>query len=168
MQRALTHLLMPRWRLRRAFPPAVCAAITAAIAATEREHGGQIVFAIETCLDLRRLQAGQSARERAIEVFSQLRVWDTAANNGVLIYLLLADHDIEIVADRGLREAIGATQWEAVCRVMEAEFRRGRFEAGAVAGIRAVARLIAGVFPPRPGGPAGPGGELPDAPVMLD
>lgn len=159
----LQHLLMPRWWLRRRFPPATLAAITKAIRAAEAEHAGEIRFAIETCLDLRRLFRPGAGRQRARELFAQLDVWDTRANNGVLIYVLLAAHEIHIVADRGLADGIGAEEWQAVCRLMEERFRAGAFEAGAIAGIAAVSALVGRHFPPRPGDR----NELPDEPVVL-
>jgi uncharacterized membrane protein len=136
-------------------------AIERAIRESERTHCGQICFAVEAALDTLPLLRGQTARERAIEVFSQLRVWDTEHNNGVLIYLLLADHDVEILADRGIHAKVGVDAWESVCREMEALFRAGRFEEGALAGIRAVGTLLAQHYP-------GAGrDELANQPVVL-
>src|ERR671914_2923428 len=120
--RIARHLLAMPGALKRAFPPATMAAIEQAIAAGEREHRGEVRFAAEAALDVPVLFAGQSARERAIDVFSQLRVWDTAENNGVLIYLLLADRDIEIVADRGINAKLSEGEWEAICHHMEGAF----------------------------------------------
>lgn len=161
--RTLKHFCLPHWYRRRLFPPAALTAIEAAIREGEKRHGGEVVFAIETTLDLGPLWRGLTARERAFQVFSQLRVWDTEKNSGVLIYLLLADRDVEIVADRGAASRIGIEQWEAVCRTMEAEFRAGRFEAGALAGIRKVNELLAAHFPP-----SGPDrNELADRPVIV-
>ncbi len=164
MNRTLRHLLATRWSLRRAFPPAALAAIEAAVRAGEREHSGEIRFAIEGGLDFRHLRAGHGSRERALALFAKLRVWDTAQNNGVLIYLLLADRDIQIVADRGFAGRVRAEEWERVCRAMEAELRAGQYEAGALAGIRRVSALIARHFPPR----SGDRNELPDAPAVFD
>lgn len=164
MKRILRHLLTPRARLRRQFPPAALTAIEHAIRAAEREHGGEIRFAVETCLDLRQLLAGVTARERALAAFSRLAVWNTGRNNGVLIYLLLADRDIEIVADRGFDGLVSGEEWASACRCMEVEFRAGQFEAGALAGIRRVSTLVARHFPRSPGDTD----ELPDAPVLLD
>ena len=96
-------------------------------------------------------------------MFSQLRIWDTADNNGVLIYLLLADRDVEIVADRGIDAHVGAAGWETICKAMEAEFRAGNFAGGAIEGIDAVSRLLASHFPRHGGGK----NELPDAPVVM-
>ncbi|MDE2310943.1 MAG: TPM domain-containing protein, partial [Betaproteobacteria bacterium] len=130
---------------------------------TEAKHNGQIRFAVEAALELAPLLAGQTAQQRALEVFSRLRVWDTEHNNGVLIYLLLADRDVEIVADRGIHVRLGTEIWEAICREMEAAFREGRFEAGVFAGIHAVGEHLSRHFPPRSGKP----NEMPDSPVML-
>ncbi len=161
--RRLKHLFTGQAAVRRAFPDASLSAIESAIAEAERTHSGQIRFAVEASLEGAALLAGQSARERAVDVFSLLRVWDTAHNNGVLIYLLLADRDVEIVADRGIHARCGAAVWESICQTMEARFRRGRFEQGALEGIAAVGVQLAHHFPP--GGPGG--NELPDRPVLL-
>src|SRR5574340_1115776 len=107
LKRIMRHLSSGLAAARRAFPPRALDAIERVIRETEARHDGQIRFAVEAALDLAPLLAGQTARQRAIEVFSQLRVWDTEHNNGVLIYLLLADRDAEIVADRGLHARIG-------------------------------------------------------------
>ena len=146
--RIAKHLFFLPWRVRQAFPPRTLDAIERAIRASEAVHGGEIRFAVEGALDPGPLFAGQSARERAIDVFSLLRIWDTEANNGVLIYLLLADHDVEIVADRGINAKVAPGEWEAICRVMEASFRRGDYDSGVLAGIGAVTRLLEQHFPP--------------------
>src|SRR3954447_21369455 len=105
------HLLQHHWRVRKVFPPAVLAAIERAIKASEATHSGQIRFVVEGALDGAPLLRNQSARARALDVFSHLRIWDTAHNNGVLIYLLLADRDVEILADRGVDAKVGAAAW---------------------------------------------------------
>ncbi|MGF6426821.1 MULTISPECIES: TPM domain-containing protein [Bradyrhizobium] len=156
------HLLEYRWRVRRDFPPRVLDAIERAIKAGEATHSGQIRFVVEGALDGVPLFRNQPARERALDVFSHLRIWDTDHNNGVLIYLLLADRDVEIVADRGIDAKVGHAGWEAICRTMETDFRAGRFEQGVIKGIEAVSRELAKYFPP----PAGPN-ELPDKPVVI-
>ena len=157
------HLLEHRWRVRRIFPPKVLANIEQAIKASEATHSGQIRFVVEGALDGAPLFRNQSARERALDIFSHLRIWDTAHNNGVLIYLLLADRDVEIVADRGIDAKVGAAGWEKICREMEVDFRAGKFERGAITGIEAVSRQLAAHFPSHGGGP----NELPDAPVVI-
>jgi uncharacterized membrane protein len=158
--RIARHLFALPHAARRAFPPVSLKTIEKAIEEAEREHAGQIRFAVEGALDAAPLFRGQSARERALEVFSQLRVWDTEHNNGVLIYLLLADRNVEIVADRGIHARTG-TQWEEICRAMEAELRRGNYEKAVLEGIRAVARHLARHFP------GSRVNELPDKPVVL-
>lgn len=161
--RILRHLFIAPWQVRLYFPATSLVAIDAEIARCEATHQGEIRFAVEAALDLGALLAGQSARERAIEVFSQLRVWDTERNNGVLIYILLADHDVEILADRGTYGKVGVAEWEGICRNMEQAFRDRRFEEGVIAGIRAVSAQLARHFPKE-----GPGqNELPNAPVVL-
>jgi uncharacterized membrane protein len=157
------HLLHHHWQLRRIFTPEVLARIEQAIKDSERVHAGQLRFVVEGALDGRPLWRNQPPRERALDVFSQLRIWDTAHNNGVLIYLLLADRDVEIIADRGIHAKVGAAGWETICQAMEADFRAGRFEQGVMQGIAAVSRELAKHFPPH----AGETNELPDAPVVM-
>lgn len=157
------HLLGHHWRVRRDFPANVLARIEQAIRDGETTHAGQVRFVVEGALDGAPLFRDQPARERALDMFSHLRIWDTAHNNGVLIYLLLADRDVEIVADRGIDARVGADGWEAICRAMESDFRAGAFERGAINGIAAVSRELARYFPPHGAGP----NELPDAPVVM-
>lgn len=145
--RIARHLSMTRWRVAAAFPRRTLGKIERAIEASHEKHVGQLRFAVE----------------RAIDVFSELRVWDTEHNNGVLIYLLLADHDVEIVADRGIHARVDGDEWERVCRAMEAQFRRGRFEAGSIHGIEAVTALLARHYPSR----RAPGDAWPSTPVVL-
>ena len=161
--RVLRHLATFRWRVDRAFPRESLHAIEQAIQASEAVHAGEIRFVVEAALDGAPLLQGQSARERAIELFSQLRIWDTELNNGVLIYLLLADRDVEIVADRGIDGRVGAREWENICHAMELAFKRGDFEGGVVNGVQAVTQQLVTHFPA-----AGAGrNEMGDSPVML-
>lgn len=157
------HLLEHRWRTRRTFPPRVLAAIEQVIKAGEVTHSGQIRFVVEGALDGAPLFRDQPARERALDIFSQLRIWDTAHNNGVLIYLLLADRDVEIVADRGIDAKVGAAGWEKICTDMETEFKAGNFERGVIKGIGAVSKQLAAHYPKQGAGR----NELPDAPVVI-
>ena len=161
--RLIRHLCTPDRALNRVLPPRALQAIGDAIREGETRHRGEIRFAVETALDLQPLLRGQSAQDRAGDVFAQLRVWDTAGNNGVLVYLLLADRQVEIVADRDAHARIGTAGWEAICRRMEAALRDGRFEAGVIEGIRAITDLLAREYPAS--GPTA--NELPDHPVVL-
>src|SRR3954451_16495857 len=147
IKRIVKHLIEHRWRVRRIFPPKVLAAIERTIRAGEATHSGQVRFVVEGALDGAPLFRGQSARARALDVFSHLRIWDTEHNNGVLIYVLLADRDVEILADRGIHARAGAAEWRKICTMMEAEFRNGNFEAGVLKGIEAVSRHLAKHFP---------------------
>src|SRR6202166_1091091 len=117
------HLIEHRWRVRRIFTPQVLDSIEQAIHAGEAAHAGKLRFVVEGALDGAALFHDQPARERALDIFSHLRIWDTAHNNGVLIYLLLADRKVEIITDRGIEPHVGASGWEKICRDMEAEFK---------------------------------------------
>jgi uncharacterized membrane protein YgcG len=163
LKRIMQHLSTGRAAVRRAFPRDTLDAIERAIRETEALHDGQIRFAVEGALELAPLLSGQDARLRALEVFSSLRVWDTEHNNGVLIYLLLADRDVEIIADRGIHVRLGSEVWESICKQMEAAFREGHFESGVVAGIHALGEHLRRHFPARSDKP----NEIPDAPVLL-
>jgi uncharacterized membrane protein len=157
------HLLEHHWRVRRNFPPEVLAAIERAIKAGEATHSGQVRFVVEGALDGKPLFRDQPARERALDIFSHLRIWDTAHNNGVLIYLLLADRDVEIIADRGIDAKVGSAGWEKICKAMETDFKAGNFAGGVIRGIEAVSRHLAAHFPAH----RGDRNELPDAPVVI-
>lgn len=162
LQRLARPLLMTPWQVRRAFSRSALDTIKAEIAASERLHAGQIRFAVEGALPIAKLLRQQSARSRALEVFSLLRVWDTEQNNGVLIYVLLAERDVEIIADRGIHAQVKEQEWAGICRAMETTFRQGDFKIGAVEGIRSTTNLLARHFPP-----AGERtNELPDRPVV--
>lgn len=163
LKRIIKHLSITQSSVRRHFPHTALQNIERTIAEAEQNHAGQIRFAVEAALELKPLLGGQSARERAIEVFSQLHVWDTEHNNGVLIYLLLADRDVEIVADRGIHARLGQAVWESVCQEMESPFRQGKFEQGVIAGIRSVGRHLAEHYPQA----GAKSNELPDQPVMI-
>lgn len=163
LARVFRHLFTTSFSAGRAFPAHVMKVIEREIRATESTHRGEIVFAVQSALDLWPVLRGQSARERAIDVFSELRVWDTEHNNGVLIFLLLADRDVEIVADRGIHVRCGPQVWEEICQRMEAEFRAGRFEEGVTLGVRVIGEHLARHFP----GDDADRNELPDKPVVL-
>jgi uncharacterized membrane protein len=128
-----------------------------------REHSGELRFVIETALEGAALWRDLSPRQRALDVFAHLRTWDTSRRNGVLIYLLLADRDVEIVADRGFDGFVSPAEWESACRAMETEFRGRRYKEGAIAGVQAVSALIERHFPPEPRDV----NELPNRPVIL-
>jgi len=162
-KRMLKHLFTPDWVALRAFPRATLNRIREAIGQSEKSHDGELRFAVEAGLDFLPLLRGIAPRQRAVDVFSMLRVWDTERNSGVLVYVQLVDRRIEIVADRGISAKVEQREWDAICRSMEASFRAGRFEEGALQGIRAISLLLARHFPPQ----ASNADELPDQPVVL-
>jgi uncharacterized membrane protein len=157
------HVAMSPALARRAFPAATLDAVQGAIAELEKSHRGQVVLVVERELTTGELWHELDARDRARQVFAQQGVWNTEENNGVLIYLLLADRRVEIVADRGIDARVQPGEWQAICRMMEEHFRAGRFREGAVAGVRAVSDLLARHFP----GSSEGHNELPDRPVLI-
>ncbi len=157
------HLRIDHRTARRVFTPAALDRIQRAIADGERRHVGQVCFAVEAALPLSLVLQHETPRARALETFARLRVWDTEHNSGVLVYVLLADKDVEIIADRGIHRQVGEVAWRNICQTMESAFGEGRFEEGAVAGIEAVSALLARHFPRAAAG----GNELSDQPVIL-
>ncbi|MEN9705579.1 MAG: hypothetical protein RLZZ393_1458 [Pseudomonadota bacterium] len=162
--RLLRHLMSSPQRLRARFTPDVLHDVQRAIATTEREHAGEIRFVVEHALHPARIWQGLSARERALEVFGQLRVWDTEDNNGILVYVLFAERAVEILADRGIARCVPQEEWAALCREVEAEFAADGFRAGSLRAIEGAATLLRRHFPASTGKTAN---ELPDQPVLL-
>jgi len=163
IKRILRHLAMSHRQVNRVFPPAALNAIEQAITTSEAAHMGEVRFVVEGALEGMPLLSGQTASERAFALFSQLRIWDTEHNTGVLIYLLLADRAVEIVADRGIHAKTGSHVWLAICHEMEAAFKAENFGSGAVSGINAVTRQLVAHFPAG----AGNANELPDQPLLI-
>lgn len=161
--RLLRHWYASLRPARRLLNASALSQIESEIQAAERTHSGEIRVAIEAALGFGQLWRRQGARARALEVFAHLGVWDTAHNNGVLIYVLLADRAIEIVADRGIAECVPATEWESLCREVGERFRQGELAAGICMAVRSVALRMARFFP----SPGGDGDELPNQPVLL-
>jgi len=163
IKRIFKHLTYGRLHVLRQFPAVSMKAIESAIAASESRHMGELRFAVEAALDWRELWHGITPRQRAIEVFSRLRIWDTEHNSGVLIYLLLAERRVEIVADRGIHERVGDAGWSGICREMEQAFRAEHFEQGVLTGIERISALLCQHFPAQGNNP----NELPNAPVII-
>jgi uncharacterized membrane protein len=162
--RALRHLFATHWSTRRRFTPKVLSDIEATISQVESQHAGEIRFVVETALHPAELWRDLTPRARALQVFAHLGVWDTLHNNGVLIYVLLADRAVEILADRGLAAQVAPSEWNEICREMERHYRAGDFGRGSVAGVQHVGRLLERHFP----GSRGAGSnELPNQPVLL-
>jgi uncharacterized membrane protein len=164
LQRILKHRWHDEADTRRAIPPALLERLTAHVADSERRHTGEIRIYVEAGLPMSYLWRDATPRERAIAMFGKLGVWDTEQNNGVLVYLLLAERAIEIVADRGLSRHVSDAEWQRIVQGMGAAFGAGRYEEGLVAAIAAVDAVLVRHFPASAGS-ANPN-ELPDAPVL--
>jgi uncharacterized membrane protein len=161
--RWLSHLLASRSTLYRRFPSHALSAIEEAIKVSERNHRAELRVAIEVGLDLRTLWRVRTARERALEVFAELGVWNTREHNGVLLYVLLAERDVEIVADNGLDGCVSDDEWQRVCTVIEREFGAGRWRDGVLRGIEAASVLLTREFPANGANP----NEQLDRPAVL-
>ncbi len=163
LSRWLKHTFIPPWRWRLSFSPEVLKTIEIAVKQSETKHRGELRFAIENALAPGWVWHGMRGRHRAVEVFSNLRVWDTEENSGVLIYVLLADKEVHILADRGLNRCVGKSEWDGIARLMQAEFRKGDFKNGALAGIAAITELLAKHYPALSENVD----ELPNRPVII-
>jgi uncharacterized membrane protein len=168
MFQKLKRLLHHRWLddgdTRRAIPSEMVERLMRRVAASEQRHSGEVRICIEASLPSSYIWRGSSARERAVMMFSKLRVWDTAHNNGVLIYLMLAEHAIEIVADRGLNERVSNDQWQAIAQTMSQAFKSKRYEDGLTQALEEVSALLVAHYPVAAGSTRR--NELPDAPVL--
>lgn len=165
MLRLLKHRWLDESDASRALGAGALRRLQERVAASERVHSGEIRICVEASLPLSYLWRQASARDRAVALFGKLRVWDTEHNNGVLLYLLLAEHRIEIVADRGLNQHIATAQWVQIAHEMSAAFRSGQFEQGLNQAIDAVSKLLSNYFPLAPD--ASNPNELADAPLIL-
>ena len=163
LKRWLIHTFMPPWRWRVAFPAQVLNEIEIAVKKSERLHRGELRFAIENALAPGWVWSAMSASQRAKDVFSNLRVWDTEENSGVLIYVLLADREVHIVADRGIAGHVPQTEWDAVARAMQKAFRLGEFRRGSLEGIERITILLSTHFPAGVNNP----NELSNKPVIV-
>jgi uncharacterized membrane protein len=157
------HAFRDEADVRRAFGPDGILRIEKAIEDGEARHRGQVVVALESSLPLLEVMRHHSPQQRALEVFGLLRVWDTEENCGVLVYLLFADRDVEIVADRGIHRKVGEGTWQAICQRMETAFRDGRYAEGLEAGVAEISQVLAEHFP----GDGRDRNELPNRPVIL-
>ena len=162
--RALRHLFATHWSTGRRFTPHVLSNIEKTISQVESQHAGEIRFVVETALHPAELWHGLTPRQRALQVFAHLGIWDTEHNNGVLIYVLLADRRVEILADRGIASRVQQSQWDEICRETQRHYRARDFGAGSIAAVEHVGRLLGRHFPGRPKSHAN---ELPNQPVLL-
>ncbi|RYX90958.1 MAG: TPM domain-containing protein [Comamonadaceae bacterium] len=164
LKRIFRHRWVDESNTRRAIPPDMSERLRQRVAASERRHSGEVRICVEAGLPLSYLWRGATPRERAVAMFGKLRVWDTEHNNGVLIYLLLAEHAIEIVADRGLNRHVSPPEWQAMVGRMSAAFMERRFEDGLTQALGEVSALLVQHFPLAEG--EADINELPDAPFL--
>jgi len=163
--RLIRHRLWDEADAHRALPADALARLKDQVARSETRHSGEIRICVEAGLPLRYLWRRATARERALALFGKLHVWDTEHNNGVLIYLLLAEQRVEIVADRALAQRITRDEWQRLVDSMAAAFRESRFEQGLGEAVAGVDELLFEYFPLPAGAPRD--NELPDAPLIL-
>jgi uncharacterized membrane protein len=163
LKRWLIHTFIPPWRWRLAFPTALLKEIENAVSQSESLHRGELRLAIENALEPAWVWKKLSAHQRATEVFSNLRVWDTEDNSGILIYILLADREVHIIADRGIAQKVTQQEWDAIAKTMQTAFSKGEFRRGSLIGIEQLTQLLANHFPPG----AKNVNELPNKPVIL-
>ncbi len=163
IKRWFLHAFTPPWRQRVLFPKTTLNAIEIAIQQSEAKHSGELRFAIENTLTSQKIWHGILSYQRALELFAKLHVWDTEHNSGVLIYLLLAERTVHIIADRGINKRVTQNQWDEIARAMQNEFRLGNFQQGSLLGIERVTALLASHFPAT----IDKINELPNAPVIV-
>jgi uncharacterized membrane protein YgcG len=163
VNRMMRHLTTTTAAGRRAFPPATLQAIQAAIAEGETRHRAEVRLIVEPALSMQAVLNGTSARERALELFAHYRIWDTEENCGVLIYINLADHKVEIVADRAIGRLISAKDWQTICRTMTKEFARGAFHDSVLAALDQMHALLQTHFPDD----GSRSNQLSDRPIVL-
>jgi uncharacterized membrane protein len=163
-RRMLRHLWLDETDTRKSIPPDLAERLTRRVAASEKRHTGEVRIYVEARLPMSYLWRDATPRERAVAMFGKLRVWDTEQNNGVLIYLLLAEHAIEIVADRGLNSRVDSAQWKHIVERMSRAFHEHRFEDGLTQALEEVSALLVQHFPASPG--EADRNELPDEPVL--
>jgi len=162
LKRLFKHLIPNHFSLKRAFPQFVLDELAQAIQRSEQSHRGELRFVIEENLSGSALLGNTSARDRAIELFSQLRIWDTEENSGVLLYVLWADRAIEIIIDRGLSSKINEETLQSICTSVELYYRKAQFSEGSLYAIKAIDELLAIHFPAN-----NTDNEMPDQPFIL-
>jgi len=167
LKRLVRHLFATQSSGRKAFPCATLQAIKEVIADGERVHRAEVKLIIEPGLAISDIIERRSSRDRAHDLFSQYRIWDTEENSGVLIYINLADHRVEIIADRGIACCVPPSAWQSICHTMTEGFTKEQYHESAITGLRRLNEILQQVFPesqkishPSPN-------QLSDAPILL-
>lgn len=162
LKRLWRHLITTTRDGRKTFPPSALQAIQAVIAKGETLHRAEVRLVIEPSLSLADVFDKTTARERARELFAEYRIWDTEENCGILIYVNLADHQVEIVSDRAVGRALNPQDWQAVCHTMTAGFARGDYQGSVTTALEHLNRILHERFPDRGGA-----NELSNQPIVL-
>ncbi len=162
-KRLLINLFFPSWKFRKIFPKKFLKNIELVIQNSEKRHNGELVFLVEVKFPIPLVIKKITPRQRAIDLFSKYRVWDTEFNNGVLIYLLLSEKQIEIIADRGISKKIPQKEWDLILERMKTNFKKGYFEKGVILGISEITEILSTHFPP----PQNKPNELSDKPIII-
>ncbi len=165
LQRFFTHMFYPLTASRLKLSANDLEELTQAVRTSEQRHSGEVRVVIEAALDASDLRAGRTSRERAEELFSELRIWDTEENCGILLYILGADRQFEIVADRGIAAQVSQSEWERISHLIEEKFHSGAFLAGLKLGLQEISALLAQHFPAANHDTSR--NELPDKPLVL-
>lgn len=163
LSRLWRHLVTSSADGRRAFPEPTLDAIRDRIAEGERRHRAEVRMVVETSLAARQVLQKMTARQRAAELFLEHGIWDTEENIGVLIYVLIADHKVEILADRRVARSVTPDEWRTVCNTMTDAFRANDYHAGALAGLDRLNALLAERFPDD----GGQSNQLSNEPLIL-
>ena len=163
LKRAFRHLFTTSRAGKKAFPETTLQAIQEVITAGEKLHRAEVQLIVEPSLPLSEIWEGTSSRERAIELFSTHRIWDTEENSGILIYIDLADHQVEIVADRGIDHITTSDEWRSICQTMTSGFAQGNYHDSAIAALKLLNDILHDHLPDLEGQPD----QLPNRPIIL-
>lgn len=163
LKRAFRHLFTTNRAGKQAFPETTLQVIQEVITAGEKLHRAEVQLIVEPSLPLSEIWAGTSSRERAIELFSLHRIWDTEENSGILIYIDLADHQVEIIADRGINHVTTGEEWESVCQAMTRGFAQGNYHDSVVASLKLLNQILHEHLPDTENLP----NQLPNRPIVL-
>jgi uncharacterized membrane protein len=163
MNRLFQHLLHIPLLAQRAFPASTREAIRQAVADGEARHRGEIRFVVEGSWPPGQVWSGKTPQQRAIELFGLTQVWDTEENTGVLVYALLCERHVQVLADRGINARVPAATWDVLCQQLLKDYAAGDFEGGTVKAITALSDILAQHFPAT----GSRANQLPDEPVVL-
>jgi len=147
LERLIRHAFSTHRTTRRAYPAPMLARLHQAITQGEAHHSGEVHLIVEGSMPLRQILHNSSSRQRALDLFGTFRIWDTEFNNGVLLYINLADRKVELIADRAASRSVPQERWQAICSGLREALRRAQYEAGTMEAIRLIQSELHAVFP---------------------